>query len=168
MAPQPARRLVPGWPPLTRPAAHLLLLLSCVWGMAAPPLCAAQDERTPQWWDAGLHVQVGYPGGFVKVGENQYPGNHLDLHGDLGNDVIETLDFDFGYYLTPRDRFRFSLQMFFLDGSTTLGPNDVFFNGTQLVGGTTLDTQTNFPDWFRTTALYERTLFSFLDGGTFS
>jgi len=139
----------------------------CLWIVLAAARVAAQGEPM-RGWDGALHVQLGYPGGFVQVGENQYPGNHLDLHGDLGNDVIETLDFDFAYHLTSQDRFRFSLQMIFLDGSTTLGPDDVFFNGTQLVGGTKLDTQTNFPDFFRTTALYERTLFSFLDRGTLS
>jgi hypothetical protein len=149
-------------------ARLLPLFLFCLWGALAPTPVAAQDEPTSSCWEAGLHIEIGYPGGFVQVGENQYPGTHLDLRGDLGNDVIETLDVDVGYHLTPRDRFHFALQMFFLDGSTTLGNSDVFFNGTQLVGGTTLDTQTNFPDWFRATALYERTLFSFLDRGTFS
>ena len=152
-------------------ASSVQLLLRCLTGLCALLSAApvgAQDEPLLPRWEAGLDVQIGYPGGFVQVGENQYPGNHLSLHSDLGVDVAENLDLHVGYHLTPRDRFRFSLQMLFLDGSTTLGSNDVFFNGTQLVGGTHLDTQTNFPDFFRVTALYERTLFPLFDRGTFS
>jgi hypothetical protein len=134
--------------------------------LAAAPL-AAQDTVPETGWDASLRTQLGAPNGFVQVGENQYPGDKLSLHGDLGIDLIEVLELDVGYRLTPRDRFRVALQLLFLDGSTTLS-NDVFFNGTELMGGTHLDTRTNFPDFFRATALYERTLLPLGDRGTLS
>jgi opacity protein-like surface antigen len=156
------RRPVPG--STARMLAHGL---TCLCGLLVAMPIAAQDVTPAPPWDAALRVQVGYPGGFVQVGENQHPGNRLSFHGDLGVDLTETVELDLGYHLTPWDRFRFSLQMFFLDGSTTLG-NDTFFNGTQLMGGTRLDTQTNFPEFFRTTAMYERTLLAIGDRGTFS
>src|SRR5690348_10120140 len=93
--------------------------LACFCGLLAAMPIAAQDVAPPAPWEAAVDVQLGYPDGFVKVGENQYPGNHLSLHSDLGIDVIETVGLGLGYHLTPRDRFRFSLQLFFLDGSTT-------------------------------------------------
>jgi hypothetical protein len=112
-------------------------------------------------------VEIGYPDGFVQVGENQYAGTRLSLHNDLGIDLLEGLEFDLGYHLTPQDRLYLSLQMLFLDGATTLS-NDVFFNGTLLMGGTRLDTETNFPDFARATAMYEHTLLPFGDRGTLS
>jgi outer membrane protein with beta-barrel domain len=133
------------------------ILIICLGGLLVTMPSAAQDIAPPPSWEAALSVQVGYPDGFVQVGENQHPGNRLSFHDDLGVDLAETLELNLAYHLTPRDRFRFSLQMFFLDGSTTLG-KDVFFNGTLLEGGTRLDTETNFPEFFRTTAMYERTL----------
>ena len=93
----------------------------------------------------------------MQVGEHQYAGNRLSFHGDLGVDVFEAVDTDLRYHFTPRDAVHVVFQMFFLDGSTTL-PHDVFFNGTLIEGGTTLDTTTNFPDFFRLTAMYERYL----------
>jgi hypothetical protein len=140
------------------------ICLGCLIG-ASPAV--AQSGPPPTGWEASTRVQIGYPDGFVQVGENQYAGNHLSLHDDLGIDVSEVLEFDGAYRLTPRDRFRLSLQMLFLDGSTTL-TNTVFFNGTELEGGTRLNTETNFPDYFRFTALYERTLLPLGDRGTVS
>ena len=116
-------------------------------------------------WQAAASLQLGYPGGYVQVGENQYPGNRLTFHHDLGVDVLEILNLDVGYHLTPRDSFHAELQMFFLDGSTTL-PTDVFFNGAKLQAGTTLNTATNFPDFFRATATYERQLLTIRDRAT--
>jgi hypothetical protein len=126
---------------------------------------AAADE--PPRWQAGASLQLGYPGGYVQVGENQYPGDRLTLHHDLGVNLLEILNLDLGYHLTPRDSFHAALQMFFLDGSTTL-PRDVFFNGAKLQGGTTLNTSTNFPEFFRATATYERQLLTFRERATLS
>jgi hypothetical protein len=118
-------------------------------------------------WQAAASVQLGYPGGYVQVGENQYAGDRLTFHHDLGVDLLEILNLDVGYHLTPRDSFHAALQMFFLDGSTTL-PTDVFFNGAKLQAGTTLNTATNFPDFFRATATYERQLLTIRDRATLS
>ena len=125
---------------------------------------AADDDAGPQW-DLSLATQVGHPFGYVQVGENQYRGDKLSFHGDLGVDTYETLDWDGRYRFTPKDSVRLGLQMFFLDGSTTLS-RDVFFNGTKLEGGTSLHTNTNFPEFFRITAMYERLLLPFGDRGT--
>jgi opacity protein-like surface antigen len=148
-------------------ACMLAHCLTCLCGLLVALPIAAQDSVPPPSWEAALSIQVGYPDGFVQVGENQHPGNRLSFHDDLGVDLVETLDLTLAYHLTPRDRFRFSLQMFFFDGSTTLG-NDVSFNGTLLEGGTRLDTETNFPEFLRTTMMYERTLLPFGDRATFS
>lgn len=124
----------------------------------------AEDAPAPQW-DVSLATQIGHPFGYVQVGENQYRGDRLSFHGDLGVDTYETVDVAGRYRFTPQDAVHLGLQMFFLDGSTTL-PRDVFFNGTKLEAGTTLDTNTNFPDFFRITAMYERELLPFGDRGT--
>ena len=125
--------------------------------LVASPSAHAQDERSLLPWETSLAVQLGYPFGFVQVGENQYPGNRLAFHRDLGVDLCETVNLALRYRFTPEDAVHVSAQMLFLDGSTTL-PRDVFFNGTKLQSGTTLDTTTNFPDFFRLTAMYERYL----------
>jgi len=137
-------------------AIHALVLLCSI---LVPPPARADDTAR---WEASANLQLGYPGGYVQVGENQYAGTRLFLHNDLGVDLLEILDLGVSYRATPEDRVRVSLQMFFLDGSTTL-PQDVFFNGTKLVGGTTLNTNTNFPDFFRVTAMYERRLLTIRD-----
>lgn len=125
----------------------------------------AQEEGAESAWESSLAVEIAHPFGYVQVGENQYPGNRLSFHGDLGVDVSEAVDMGLRYHFTPRDAVHVVFQMLFLDGSTTL-PHDVFFNGTQIEGGTTLDTTTNFPDFFRLTAMYERYLLPFGDRGT--
>jgi hypothetical protein len=112
--------------------------------LVAPLRAHAQDERSPAGLETTLAVQLGYPFGSVQVGENQYPGNRLTFHGDLGVDLSEAVTLGLRYRFTPEDAVHVSFQMLFLDGSTTL-PRDTFFNGTKLQGGTTLDTTTNFP-----------------------
>lgn len=125
---------------------------------------AAADDAEP-CLEVSLATQVGHPFGYVQVGENQYPGDKLSFHGDLGVNTYETVDISGRYHFTPKDAVYLGLQTFFLDGSTTLS-RDVFFNGTKLQGGTTLDTNTNFSDFFRITAMYERYLLPFGDRGT--
>jgi hypothetical protein len=126
-------------------------------GPLSPAIAQVADDTTAPW-DLGVAVQVGHPFGYVKVGENQYPGTALFFHGTLGVDTYETLDSTFRYHFTDTDAVRIGLQMLFLDGSARLS-DDVFFNGTKLVGGTTVSTDTNFPDFFRATAMYERYLY---------
>jgi len=132
--------------------------------VAASPV-QAQDASPASPWETSLKVQLSHPFGYVQVGENQYQGDRLTFH-DLGVDLMEAVDLGLRYHFTPEDALHVSFQMLFLNGSTTL-TRDVFFNGTKLEGGTTLDTTTNFPDFFRITAMYERYLLPFGDRGTF-
>src|SRR5215831_12719657 len=92
-----------------------LVLLGCA--LVAPP--ALHADEAPRW-QASASFSLGYPGGYVQVGENQYAGDRLSFHRDLGVDLLEMVNLDVGYHFTPRDSFHAALQMFFLDGSTTL------------------------------------------------
>jgi hypothetical protein len=114
--------------------------------------------------DIALEGQFGLPRGYAKVGENGIDGTRLNLHDDLGIDLSKAAELHVAYHLTARDTLRFSFLSLFLDGTTIL-PHDVLFNGSTLLGGTRLDTNT---DLYRITLAYERTLFPLPAGGTLS
>ena len=129
--------------------------LGALLSLWVPTAHAAAANEGP--WEIAASGSVGIPSGWVKVGENQVAGTRLHFRGDLGIDTSGSAELRVGYHLDSLQTLRLSLQTIFLDGTTTLS-RDVFFNGTTLERGTRLETQTDFPDFFRATITYERSL----------
>jgi len=142
---------------IPRKAHQLTLVLTFVFGLLVPCAVRAQARSSRGRWQLSLDAQAGFPVGYVRVGENGGRRDRLDFHDDLGVDSMEALDLGIGYAVTPLDELRFSFQMLFLEGSTRLDGN-VFFNNTEMLAGTHLDTSASFPDFWRATLTYERSL----------
>jgi opacity protein-like surface antigen len=138
-------------------AAASLVLAFC------PAIHAIEPTRTP--WELSVGGQVGIPSGWVKVGENDVAGTRLHFRKDLGIDTSEAFDVNARYHFDTLNSVYLSLQSLFLEGSARL-PNDVFYNGTTFQGGTRIESQTGFPDFFRISIGYGRTLGSLGDRGT--
>jgi hypothetical protein len=112
-------------------------------------------------FDVTLTGSVGIPRGYVKVRENETAGTHLSLHGDLGIDTVEDVELGLAYHLTARDSFRLRGDAIFLYG-TQRTEEEVVFNGATFAAGSDLQSR---PEFFRVTALYERRLLDFANGG---
>ncbi len=137
----------------------LLLLL----GVAASA-CAQTKALAANQWEVSVEGFAGIPDGTVQVRENQIVGTPLSLRHDLGVQSVWGLNLEAVRGLSASSWLRLEADAVFLRGSTVL-PNDVFFNGCTLEGGTTLDTH---PDFFRLTALYEKRFVEFENGGWLS
>ena len=128
---------------------------------AAPAQTAAPAANG---WELSLDALAGIPGGTVQVREDQIVGTPLQLRRDLGVESVWGLNLEAVRGLSPSSWLRLEADAVFLRGRTLL-PDDVYFNGCTLQGGTTLETR---PDLFRFTALYEKRLAEFDSGGSFS
>src|SRR5437870_5584137 len=92
------------------------------------PLAArAEPAWRPDRFELSLAGAVGIPRGYVQVRENQIQGTHLDLHGDLGIDTVESVTLAATYHLSPNDSLRLIFDSIFLYGSSTLS-QDVLYN----------------------------------------
>ena len=146
-------------PPLSALARAVLL-----WAVLCAAAAAESDFGTSSW-EVSVGGQVGFPEGEVRVGENQYKGTPLQLRDDLGVDLSGAIELRTAYHLTAKDRLRLSLQTYALNGTTTL-PHDVFFNGALFAGGTRLETDTSFSNFFQGSLDYERDLLPLGHQGT--
>jgi hypothetical protein len=100
----------------------------------------------------------------VQVRENEIQGTRLEFQRDLGIRHTHAHEIGAAYHLSDRTAFRLTVASNALDGRVTL-PNDVYFNGTTLAGGSTLVTRTDFPNFLRVTLTGERRLAPIGSGG---
>lgn len=143
----------------TRLASRAALAAWLTLATCAGALASDQTPEPP--FEVTLTSSVGIPRGYVNVRENETAGSHLSLHGDLGIDTVEDVELGLAYHLTPLDTFRLRWDSIFLYG-TQRTDQDKFFNGATFAAGSDLESR---PEFFRVTALYERHLLDFANGG---
>jgi hypothetical protein len=110
-------------------------------------------------WEISLSGEVGVPSGHLKVGEPS-PATRLDVRGDLGIDVAESVELSGRYSITPRDALRGTVLYWFLDGTSTVS-QPVLYNGHILPPGR-IHTDA---DILRVSLDYERLLLPLSGGG---
>jgi len=126
----------------------------------ASALGVRAEDAPPGPWEIDFGTKIGFPAGFVKVGENDRSGDLLRFHSDLGIDAFETIQTDGVYHLTPHDSLRLGFEYTFLYGGKTLD-QDIAFNGATLAAGTHLRTE---PIFGRLTGFYDHEFVSRSDG----
>jgi hypothetical protein len=148
-------------------AAVFTLLMTVVWPAqsdaqsrpvapttSSPPSGSETAIATPDpRWEVSLDGRIGWPRGYVKVGENDLHGTKLRLHEDLGIDLSGVLEAGAAFHFTPRDALRGTLLYYFLDGSASF-QQPIAYNG-ETFGPGRVDTNTDF---FRISLDYERQL----------
>lgn len=143
----------------------VILLMAATWPAQSeaqsrvPPL---DPEHTPLYagiaptdtrWELTLDTRLGYPEGYVRVGEAGTAAKHLRLHEDLGIKVSEALEASAAFHFTPRDAVRLTGLYYFLDGSAWFAQPFGYNGGTFGPG----KVHTN-ADFYRLSLAYERLL----------
>jgi len=85
-----------------------LVLTTCLPapGAAQAPTILQQSATAPApRWEVSLEGRVGFPTGYIRVGERETHGTRLRL-SDLGLDVSEAVEAGVAFWLTPRDAVR--------------------------------------------------------------
>ena len=105
-------------------------------------------------WEVTLDGRVGFPTGYVRVGESEIHGTRLHLR-DIGITLSEAVEVGAAVWLTPRDAVRASYLYYFLRGGARLD-RAVPFDGRDWNAGH-LDANADF---WRASVAYERLLTS--------
>jgi hypothetical protein len=105
-------------------------------------------------WEVTLDGRVGFPSGYVRVGESEIHGTRLRL-SDIGITVSEGVEVGAAVWLTPRDAVRAGYVYYFLRGGASLD-RAVVFDGREWDAGH-VDSNADF---WRASLAYERLLTS--------
>ena len=117
---------------------------------AAAPLPATPGG--PPRWEVGLDGHVGFPTGYVRVGESELHGTRLRL-SDVGLTVSESVQLSAAIWLTPRDAVRATYVYYFLrDGARF--DREILYDGRTWDAGH-VDANADF---WRASLAYERLL----------
>ncbi|HEY6893798.1 MAG TPA: hypothetical protein VI258_06505, partial [Rhodanobacteraceae bacterium] len=140
---------------------HVGIALVLLTAGLALPMCSRADSP----WDLSVHAEIGAPGGWVQVRENDIAGTRLHIDNDLDVQHMQTLRFRAARLFSDDNQLRFGVSASMLDGSATI-TQPVVFNGTTVAPGK-LDTVTHFQDFLEADVAYWRRFAAFDNGGGF-
>src|SRR5690348_10802948 len=126
-------------------------------------LMAAVPARADNGWDLSVLAEVGSPGGWVQVRENEIQGTRLGISDDLDVNHMTTLRLRAIKTYSDVNEVHLGFATSMLDGSATID-TPVNFNGATIAPGR-LDTITHFQDFLTFDASYWRRLTGFDNGG---
>jgi hypothetical protein len=126
-------------------------------------LVAATRARADNEWDLSVFAEVGSPGGWVQVRENEIQGTRLGISDDLDVNRMTTLRLRAIRTYSDVDEVHLGFSASMLDGNATIDA-PVTFNGATIAPGR-LDTVTHFQDFLAFDASYWRRLVGFDNGG---
>jgi len=126
-------------------------------------LMAAIPARADNGWDLSVLAEVGSPGGWVQVRENEIQGTRLGISDDLDVNHMTTLRLRAIKTYSDVNEVHLGFATSMLDGSATID-TPVNFNGATIAPGR-LDTITHFQDFLTFDASYWRRLTGFDNGG---
>ncbi len=130
--------------------------------LVLPSLACAQVASSSWQWHVG--IQLGEPGGWVRVRENHVRGTRLRIRNDLHVRSQQTLRLGAWRRLSSDSELHLGFTTSRLYGHARVTA-PVHFNGTTVATGS-LDTVTGFKDFMRFAVSYRRLLVDFGDGGS--
>lgn len=126
-------------------------------------LTTAAHARADNGWDLSVLAEVGSPGGWVQVRENEIQGTRLGIGDDLDVNRMTTLRLRAIKTYSDVSEMHLGFSASMLDGGATIDA-PVYFNGATIAAGR-LDTVTHFQDFLSFDASYWRRLVGFDNGG---